>query len=70
VRAVLLGGYSAAGVEVVVNAAVVEHPALAAIATEHGAAFVDITATSTYVTALERLRSPRPVLVSAGWRPA
>jgi Saccharopine dehydrogenase NADP binding domain len=58
-----------AGVDVVVNAAGVENPALAAIAAERGAAFVDITATSEYVAALERLRPPRPVLVSVGLAP-
>jgi hypothetical protein len=56
-------------VDVVVNAAGIENPALAAIAAEHGAAFVDITATSGYVAALERLRPPRPVLVSVGLAP-
>jgi NAD dependent epimerase/dehydratase family enzyme len=35
-----------ASVDVVVNAAGIENPALAAIAAEHGAAFVDIAATS------------------------
>jgi hypothetical protein len=58
-----------ASVDVVVNAAGIEDPALAAIAAEHGAAFVDITATSAYVAALERLRPPRPVLVSVGLAP-
>jgi len=58
-----------ASVDVVVNAAGVENPALAAIATERGAAFVDITATTAYVAALERLRPPRPVLVSVGLAP-
>lgn len=58
-----------ARVDVVVNAAGVENPALAAIAAQHGAAFVDITATSGYVAALERLRPPRPVLVSVGLAP-
>jgi hypothetical protein len=38
----------------VVNAAGVEDPALALIAAERGAAFVDIAATSAYVAALER----------------
>jgi hypothetical protein len=58
-----------ARIDVVVNAAGVEDPALAAIAAERGAAFVDITATSGYVAALERLRPPRPVLVSVGLAP-
>jgi hypothetical protein len=58
-----------AGVDVVVNAAGVEDPALAALATEGGAAFVDITATTAYVARLERLRPPRPVLVSVGLAP-
>jgi 3-hydroxyisobutyrate dehydrogenase-like beta-hydroxyacid dehydrogenase len=58
-----------AGVDVVANAAGVEDPALAAIAAERGAAFVDITATSAYVARLERLRPPRPVLVSVVLHP-
>jgi saccharopine dehydrogenase-like NADP-dependent oxidoreductase len=58
-----------ASIDVAVNAAGVEQPALAAIAAERGAAFVDITATSGYVAALERLRPPRPVLVSVGLAP-
>ena len=58
-----------ARVDVVVNAAGVEDPALAAIAAGRGAAFVDITATSGYVAALERLRPLRPVLVSVGLAP-
>ena len=58
-----------ASVDVVVNAAGVEDPALAAIAAERVAAFVDITATSAYVAALERLRPRRPVLVSVGLAP-
>jgi hypothetical protein len=64
-------GYRAAltDVDVVVSAAGIENPALAAIAAEHGAAFVDITATAGYVAALERLRPPRPVLVSVGLAP-
>jgi len=58
-----------ASVDVVVNAAGVEDPAVAAIAAERGAAFVDITATSAYVAALELLRPRRPVLVSVGLAP-
>jgi saccharopine dehydrogenase-like NADP-dependent oxidoreductase len=50
-----------ASVDVVVNAAGVEDPALAATAAERGAAFVDTTATCAYVAGLERLGPPRPV---------
>ncbi|MFS1301065.1 NAD-dependent epimerase/dehydratase family protein [Streptosporangium longisporum] len=57
------------GIDVVVNAAGAEDPALAALVTEHGAAFVDVTATTAYVTALERLAPPRPVLLSVGLAP-
>jgi len=57
------------GVDVVVNAAGVEDPAVAAVVTGHGAALVDITASSGYVAALERLGPPRPVLLSVGLAP-
>jgi len=57
------------GVDVVVSAAGVEDPAVAALITDHGAAFVDITASTGYVAALERLGPPRPVLLSVGLAP-
>jgi hypothetical protein len=65
------GSYQAqvAGVDVVVNAAGVEDPALAMLSTKAGAAFVDITATTAYVTALERLDPSAPVLISVGLAP-
>lgn len=58
-----------AGVEVVINTSGVENPALAALAAVEGAAFVDISARSEYVAALERLKPPRPVVVSVGLAP-
>ncbi|WP_460368956.1 saccharopine dehydrogenase NADP-binding domain-containing protein, partial [Actinocorallia lasiicapitis] len=66
-----LSSYLAAldGVDVVVNASGAEDPRLAELATRHGAAFVDVTATPAYVAALERLDLPRPVLVSVGLAP-
>ncbi|MDL4813786.1 NAD-dependent epimerase/dehydratase family protein [Actinomadura opuntiae] len=57
------------GIDVVVNASGKEDPRLAELATAQGAAFVDITATTSYVTALERLDPPRPVLLSVGLAP-
>jgi hypothetical protein len=56
-------------VDVVINAAGVEDPALAALITRYGVAMVDITATTSYVTALERLDPPQPVLLSVGLAP-
>ena len=52
-----------------VNAAGVEDPAVAALITGYGAALVDITASTGYVAALERLGPPRPVLLSVGLAP-
>jgi len=57
------------GVDVVVNAAGVEDPAVAALITGYGATLVDITASTGYVAALERLGPPRPVLLSVGLAP-
>ena len=56
-------------VDVVVNAAGVEDPAVAALITGYGAALVDITASTGYVAALERLDLARPVLLSVGLAP-
>lgn len=56
-------------VDVVVNAAGVEDPSLVALITRRGVAFVDITATTGYVAALERLDLTQPVLVSVGLAP-
>jgi hypothetical protein len=56
-------------VDVVVNAAGIESPALAGLVTRHGAAFVDITATTGYIGALERLDPARPILLSVGLAP-
>lgn len=60
---------SAVEPDVVVNAAGAEDPALAALASAGGAAFVDVTATTGYVAALERLTTERPVVVSVGLAP-
>ncbi|MFF1671299.1 NAD-dependent epimerase/dehydratase family protein [Nocardiopsis flavescens] len=57
------------GVDVVVNAAGAEDPALAALAAEHGAAFVDPTASSGYTARLERLAPRAPVLLGVGLAP-
>jgi saccharopine dehydrogenase-like NADP-dependent oxidoreductase len=67
---VVLGSFdSLPEVDVVVNAAGVEDVALAEAVTRQGAAFVDITATSSYIAALERVTFPRPVLLSVGLAP-
>ena len=58
-----------ADVDVVVNAAGLEDPGLATAATDRGVAFVDITATTGYVTELERLTPSAPVLLSVGLAP-
>lgn len=57
------------GVDVVVNASGVEDPRLAAVAGEAGCAFVDVTATTDYVTRLERLDAPGAVVVDVGLAP-
>ncbi|GGQ77084.1 NAD-dependent epimerase/dehydratase family protein [Couchioplanes azureus] len=57
------------GIDVVVNAAGTEDPALAVVATECGAAFVDITATTGYVAALQGLAPARPIILSVGLAP-
>jgi hypothetical protein len=57
------------GVDVVVNAAGVEDPGLVAAAAARGVAFVDITATTSYVAAIERLAPAAPVLLSVGLAP-
>lgn len=57
------------GVDVVVNAAGHEDPRVAEVVTGDGAAFADLTATTTYVAALERLDPPAPVLLSVGLAP-
>jgi saccharopine dehydrogenase-like NADP-dependent oxidoreductase len=57
------------GVDLVVNAAGTEEPALVETITRHGAAFVDITATTDYVAAVERLEPSRPVILSVGLAP-
>ncbi|MDA2813234.1 saccharopine dehydrogenase [Nocardiopsis sp. RSe5-2] len=66
-----LHGYreALAGVDVVVNASGAEDPALIAAATGHGAAFVDATATASYIEAAERLDPQAPVLLSVGLVP-
>ncbi|WP_304455047.1 saccharopine dehydrogenase [Nocardiopsis sp. YSL2] len=66
-----LRGYRDAleGVDVVVNASGAEDPALVSAAAEQGAAFVDATATTHYVRAVEELRPRSPVLLSVGLAP-
>ncbi|WP_017559286.1 saccharopine dehydrogenase family protein [Nocardiopsis baichengensis] len=66
-----LGGYreALAGADVVVNAAGAEDPALITAATGQGAAFVDATATSSYIAEAERLGPAAPVLLSVGLAP-
>jgi hypothetical protein len=58
-----------ADVDVVINAAGTEDPAMIASVTAHGVAFVDITATSGYVAALDQLNPAAPVLVDVGLAP-
>jgi saccharopine dehydrogenase-like NADP-dependent oxidoreductase len=58
-----------AGVDVVVNAAGIEDPALVLAAADRGVAFVDITATTSYVAAVEALAPPAPVMLSVGLAP-
>ncbi|MDA2805679.1 NAD-dependent epimerase/dehydratase family protein [Nocardiopsis suaedae] len=55
--------------DVVVNAAGTEDPELIAAATGQGAAFVDATATASYIDAVERLDPKAPVLLSVGLAP-
>lgn len=66
-----LRGYREAleGADVVVNTAGAEDPELVAAATERGAAFVDATATASYIGAVERLDPKAPVLLSVGLAP-
>jgi saccharopine dehydrogenase-like NADP-dependent oxidoreductase len=56
-------------VDVVVNCSGVEDPALVEMIASHGVAMVDITATTRYVEALERLSLPQPVTLSVGLAP-
>ena len=56
-------------VDVIVNAAGLENPALAMLIAGRGIPFVDITASTGYVAALERLDPPEPLLVSVGLAP-
>lgn len=57
------------GMDVVVNASGAENLRLAELAAERGLAFVDVTATTAYVAALERLDPPQPVIVNVGLAP-
>lgn len=52
----------------VVNASGIEDAALA-VTTDRGGGFVDVTATTAYVAALEGLRPRAPVLISVGLDP-
>lgn len=56
-------------VDVVVNAAGSEDPAVAMAFLQHDVGFVDITATIGYIGALERLAPPAPLLLSVGLAP-
>jgi NAD(P)-dependent dehydrogenase (short-subunit alcohol dehydrogenase family) len=56
-------------VDVAINAAGVEDPALVAHIADHGVAVVDITASTPYVAMLERLSLGAPVLVNVGLAP-
>jgi saccharopine dehydrogenase-like NADP-dependent oxidoreductase len=58
-----------ADVDVVVNCSGVEDAALIDRIASHGVAVVDITATTRYVEALERLSLPQPVMLSVGLAP-
>jgi saccharopine dehydrogenase-like NADP-dependent oxidoreductase len=66
-----LGSYARAlaQVDLVINASGLEDPALVALASDHGAAFIDISASTKYIAALERLEPRRPVLLSVGLAP-
>ncbi|WP_431682599.1 hypothetical protein [Kitasatospora sp. KL5] len=65
------GAYRAAlaDADVVVNASGAEDPALAVAAADSGTAFVDITASTSCVAALEALKPAVPVLLSVGLAP-
>lgn len=56
-------------VDVVLNCAGAEDAALADQVTRHGAAFVDITASVEYTSAVERLKPSAPILLSVGLAP-
>ncbi|MFG2823836.1 hypothetical protein ACGFX4_30970 [Kitasatospora sp. NPDC048365] len=60
---------AAAAADVVVNASGAEDPHLALAATAVGTAYVDITADTRYVAAVEALRPAAPVLLSVGLAP-
>jgi hypothetical protein len=62
-------GGAASDVDVVVNSAGVEDPAVTAAFLDRGVGFVDITATTGYVAALERLEPRAPLLLSVGLAP-
>ncbi|MBB3037541.1 NAD(P)H-binding protein [Hoyosella altamirensis] len=60
---------AAKGADLVINATGSEDPELASAVTEPGAAFVDITATNSYISALSARQFQAPVLVSVGIAP-
>lgn len=66
-----LSQYRAAlsGTNVVVNAAGAEDTRLAALAGEHGCAFIDVSATAGYLRELAGSNAPAPVLVDVGLAP-
>ncbi|MEV0685668.1 hypothetical protein AB0I35_17580 [Nocardia sp. NPDC050378] len=66
-----LSAYRAAlsGTDVTVNASGAEDPRLAALAGDHGSAFIEISATSAYLRALARTDVQSPVVVEVGLAP-
>jgi hypothetical protein len=58
-----------ADVDVAINAAGVEDPCLVTRVTSRGVAFVDITASTAYVAAVEALEPAAPVILSVGLAP-
>jgi hypothetical protein len=62
-------GAAVSDVDVVINSSGVEDPAVATAFLDHRVAFVDITATTAYVAALERLHPGAPLILSVGLAP-
>lgn len=56
-------------IDVVINAAALEDPQLAELATGAGATFVEVSATTSYIAALELLKPAAAVLVNVGLAP-
>ncbi|MEV0432566.1 hypothetical protein [Nocardia sp. NPDC050413] len=66
-----LSAYRAAlpGIDVTVNASGAENPRLAALAGDHGSAFIEISATTEYLHDLARANAQSPVVVEVGLAP-